>query len=104
MLTIIRRKDVCDGRSLLTKFQLDLCWYRRTPLILTLVIRITNYRDRLGPSDNFVENNAKLISLEIAGCRIKYSRVLWILELDIRRGRKVYTQVHTVNSNSRTAT
>jgi len=27
----------------------------------------------------------------------------WYLELHMRRGRKVYTQVHTVNSNSRTA-
>jgi len=29
--------------------------------------------------------------------------VLWLLELQIRRGRKVYTQVHIVNSNSRTS-
>ena len=29
--------------------------------------------------------------------------MLWLLELQIRRGRKVQTQVHTVNSNSRTS-
>ena len=38
--------------------------------------------------------------LEITAYRIKYSAVLWLLELQIRRGRKVYTQVHTVNSRS----
>ena len=59
--------------------------------------------DRLGPSGKFVQNSKKLTCLEIIGYRIKYSTVLWFLELKIRRGRKVYTQVHTVNSNSRTA-
>ena len=54
-----------------------------------LANRITNYPGRLGPSDKLVENNAKLIYLEIAGYRIKYSAVLWLLELHIRRGRKV---------------
>ena len=34
---------------------------------------------------------------------MKYSTVLWLLELQIRRGRKVQTQVLTVNSNSRTS-
>ena len=29
--------------------------------------------------------------------------MLWLLELQIKRGRKVQTQVHTVNSNSRTS-
>jgi hypothetical protein len=60
-----------------------------TPLIRTLVIRISNNPDRLGPSAKFVENSAKLNSLEITGYRIKYSRVLWLLELQIRRGLKV---------------
>ena len=33
--------------------------YSRTPLIQTLFIRITNYPDRLGPADKFVENFKK---------------------------------------------
>jgi hypothetical protein len=41
--------------------------------------------------------------LEITGYRIKYSTVLWLLELQIRRDRKVQTKVHTVNSNSQTS-
>jgi len=44
--------------------------------------------DRLGPSGKFVENLQKLICLEITGYRIKYSTVLWLLELQIRHGRK----------------
>jgi hypothetical protein len=70
-----------------------------------MVIRIDNYPDRLGPSGKFFENPTKLICLETTGYRIKYSTVVWHLELRIRRGRKVQTQVHTVNtrSNSRTS-
>ena len=47
------------------------------------------YPDRLGPSGKFVENSTKLTYLEITGYWIKYSAVLWLLELQIRRGRKV---------------
>jgi hypothetical protein len=61
------------------------------------------YPDRLGPWGKFVEKSTKLTFLEITGYRIRYSTVLWFLELQIRRGRKVYTQVHTVNSNSLTS-
>ena len=32
-----------------------------------------------------------------------YNTVLWLLELQIRRGRKVQTQIRTVNSSSRTS-
>jgi hypothetical protein len=53
-----------------------------------LVIRTANYPDRLGSSGKFVENSTKLTCLEITGYRIKYSTVLWFLELEIRRGRK----------------
>jgi len=63
--------------------------YSRTPLIRTMFIRTTNYPDQLGPSCKFVENSTKLTCLEITGYRIKYSTVLWLLELQIRRGRKV---------------
>jgi len=70
-------------------------------LIRMLVIRIANYPDRLGPSGKFVENSAKLTCLEITGYRIKYSTVLWIVELQIRRGRTVQTRLRTVNRNSR---
>ena len=75
--------------------------YSRTPLIRTLFFRISNYPDRLGPSVKFVENSTKLTCLEITGYRIKYSTALWLVELQIRRDRKVYTQVPTVNNNSR---
>jgi hypothetical protein len=65
--------------------------YSITPIIQTLVIRTANYPDRLGPSDNFVENSRKLISLEITGYRIEYSIVkcYGCLELQIKRDRKV---------------
>ena len=49
----------------------------------------TNYPDRLGPSGKFVENCIQLSCLEITGYQIKYSTELWLLELQIRRGRKV---------------
>ena len=61
------------------------------------------YPDRLGYSGKFVENSTKLTCVEVTGCRIKYSTVLWLIEQQIRRGRKVKKQVHTVNSNSRTS-
>ena len=63
--------------------------YSSTPVIRTLVIRNANYPDRLSPSDKCAENSTKLTCLEIIGYRIKYSTVLWLLELPIRRGRKV---------------
>jgi hypothetical protein len=67
----------------------------------TLVTQIADYLDWLGPSGKFVENSTKLPSLETTGYHIKYSTVLWLLEFQIRCSRKVETQVHTVNSNSR---
>ena len=73
----------------------------RIQIIRTLVIRITHHLDRLGPSGKFVENSRKLTYLEITGYRIKYRTLLRLLELQIRHGRKVWTQVHTLNSNSR---
>jgi hypothetical protein len=63
--------------------------YNRTPLARTLVIRIANYPDRLGPSGKFVESSTKLTCLQIAGYYITYSPVLWLIEFKIRRGRKV---------------
>jgi hypothetical protein len=48
------------------------------------------YSDRrLSGTDKFVENSAKLSCLEIICYRIKYSTVLWLVELQIRRDRKV---------------
>ena len=55
--------------------------YSRTPLIRTLVIRIANFPDLFGLSVKFVDNSTKLICLEITGYRIKYSTVLWLIEL-----------------------
>jgi len=61
--------------------------YSRIPIIRTLIIRVTHHLDRLGPC-KFVEDSTKLICLEITGYRIKYSRVLWLLELQIRQGQR----------------
>jgi hypothetical protein len=77
--------------------------YSRTPPIRKQVMRIADYPDRLGPSGKYLENSIKITCLEITGYRIKYSTVLWLVELQIRCGRKVQTAVHTVNSNSRTS-
>ena len=58
-------------------------------LITVLIATIANYPDRLGPSDKSVENSTEITGFETAGYRIKYSTVLWLLELQIRRGRMV---------------
>jgi hypothetical protein len=63
--------------------------YGRIPLIRMLVTRTANYPDRFGSSGIFVENCKKLTRPEITGYQIKYSTVLWLLEIQIRRGRKV---------------
>jgi len=63
--------------------------HSRTPLIRTPVIRIANFPNHLGPSGKFVENSAKLTRVDVTGYQMKYSTVLWLLELQIRRGRKV---------------
>ena len=47
------------------------------------------YPDRLGPSRKYVENSTKLTCLDITGYRMKYSTMLWLLEFQIRSGRKV---------------
>jgi len=52
-------------------------------------IRIANYPDRLGLLPKHVENSTKGTYLEISGYRINYSRMLWLIELQIRRGRNV---------------
>jgi len=44
------------------------------------------YRNGLDRSVKFVENSTKLTCLEIAGYRIKYNTVLWLLELRIMNG------------------
>jgi hypothetical protein len=60
-----------------------------TPRNRTLVIRTANYPDRLRPCGIFVENSTKLTCLEITGYRIRYSTVLWFLEFQMKRGRKL---------------
>ena len=50
-----------------------------------LIIRIDNYPDWLGLSGKFVTNSTKLTKLPVSKC----STVLWLLELQTRRGRKV---------------
>ena len=77
--------------------------YSRTPLIRKLVIRNANCPNGIDSSGKFVENSTKLTCLEVTGYRIEYSTVLLPLGLQIRRGRKVQTPVHTVQSRSRTS-
>ena len=52
-------------------------------------MQIANYLVRFGTSGKFVENSKKLICLEFTVYRIKYSSVLWLLELQNRRGQEV---------------
>jgi hypothetical protein len=47
------------------------------------------YPDRFLLSGKSVENSTKLSSFENTGYQIKYSTVLWLIELPIRRGRNV---------------
>ena len=77
--------------------------YSTTPFTPMMVIWIANYLDWLGPSDKFVKNSTKLTCLAITSCWIKYSTVLWLLELHIRCDRKVQMQLHTVNSKSQSS-
>jgi hypothetical protein len=49
-----------------------------------LVIWIANYPDRHGPLDKIVKNSTKLTCLEISSYQIKYSKILWLLELQIK--------------------
>jgi hypothetical protein len=51
--------------------------------------RNIGYPDWLGPLDKFVDNSTKLTCLEITGYLIKYSTVLWLLELQMRHGKNV---------------
>jgi hypothetical protein len=60
----------------------------RPPLIQTLVIHIANYLDQRGLLGKLFENSTKLTRLEIVCYQIKYSTVLWLPELQIRRGSK----------------
>ena len=75
--------------------------FSRTPLIRKLIIRIINYPERFVSSGKFIENCKKNIFPEITGYQIKYNAVLRLIELQIRRGRNVWTQVRTVNSDNR---
>ena len=55
-------------------------------------IRIVHYSDRLGPLGKIRREIYKINWLKVTGFRIKYSRVLWLIELQIGLGRKVQTQ------------
>jgi hypothetical protein len=69
------------GCRILSAVELHLSrrWLSRSPIIrIGLVLQF-----------KCAENCTKLTCLEITGFRIKYSTVLWVLELQIRRGRKV---------------
>jgi hypothetical protein len=53
-----------------------------------LVIKLTKYPDLLGLLGKFVDNSTKQTWLEITCYQIKYSKVLWLTELQIRHGQK----------------
>ena len=61
----------------------------RNMIIRNLVIRNLVIRIGLVLRVNLSRILQKLTCLEIIGYRIKYSTVLWLVELKIRRGRKV---------------
>jgi hypothetical protein len=88
-LTAHNRNHELKNDHNLNRISLHLAQHSRTQLNRTLVIRIANDPNRLGPSGKFVENSTKISFFEITGYRIKYSTVLWLLELQIRRGRIV---------------
>jgi hypothetical protein len=63
-------------------------WYLGIEVQYNSTYPEAGYLDRLGPSGKFVENSTNLTFLEITGYLIKYSTVLWLLELQITRGHK----------------
>ena len=76
--------------SILLKYNTMLDWYIiMVELHWMLIIQITNCLYWLGPSGQFVENSTHLTCLEITGYWIKSNTVLWLLELQMRRGQKV---------------
>jgi hypothetical protein len=77
--------------------------HTHTHIVLHLSGRRLFGSDRLDPSGKSVENSTKLSCLIIADYRIKYSTVLWLLVLQIRRSTKFYTKIQTWNSDSRTS-
>jgi len=83
------------------------CWYKysRSLLIRTLISGSPVILIGLVLWAKFVEISTELTWLKVTGYRIKHSRVLWLIELQISLGRKVQTQVqvHRVNINSRTS-
>ena len=95
--TITDSTSVCHSRS--TDSTSFMKWHvvDFTYIITNLLIQLrqnstypnAGYADRVGPSGNTVENSTTLTCLEITGYRIKYSAVLWLLELQIRRSREV---------------
>jgi hypothetical protein len=54
--------------------------YSTTPLIWSLVIRLANYPDRLGPSGKFIDNSTKLTCLFIVSST---AQLFWLLEHQI---------------------
>jgi hypothetical protein len=79
-------KHVCC-LSIMTKFDAD--------ILLNSYNLDAGYpvRQLSGSALPFVENRIKLTCPEIDGYHIKYSTVIWLMELQIRRGRKYETQV-----------
>jgi len=58
------------------------------PLLRVLAIRIAIFPDPFGPPGKFVANSIIQTFHEISHYRIKYSTVLWLLELQISHSRQ----------------
>ena len=76
-------------------------YYSRTLLVRTLVVRIASCPIGVGTTGKFFVNSTKITCLQITGYRIQFSAVAWLLELYTWRCRNIFTQVLTVNINSR---
>ena len=78
--------DYFSWQDCLSTVELHILKHSRIPLIGTLAI--ADHRDHLGPSVKFVDNSIELTCLEITGYWLKYSTVLWLIELQIRCGER----------------
>ena len=77
-------------------------WESMCKVYIDVMQQNATYPDA-GYPDRLVENSTKITCLVITGYQVRYSAVLELLELEIRRDRKVQAQVRTVNSNCRTS-
>jgi len=87
IMKIVHRNDLSD----IVYPHGEECEGEARSLVYTVKLHFPDagYPDRLRPSGKFVKNSTKLTCPEITIYGIKYSTLLWLLERQIRRGRKV---------------